>query len=751
MIIDTLRSDHLSCYGYEGIRTTNLDSLAKEGMIFTNAVCQVPLTLPSHCSIFTGKYPTAHGVRHNGLFQLDPSEITLAEVLRENEFETAAFVGSFVLNSDYGLDQGFQTYSDIKIPHKDMSKMREVLEKKKAPERVAEDVNKDFFQWLPSVKDKRFFAWIHYYDPHLPYEPPEESGKKLEGEGYDREISYSDQCVGDLLMKLKEMSLLDNSIILFCSDHGEGLGEHGELTHGLFIYDYSMRIPLIIRAPWMIKRDTAYEGLFETIDIMPTLLDLLGIALPSTIQGESFAKNILTGKLLDGKEESYAETYMPTFGYGCSDLKSIRRRGTKYIEAPIPEMYNLIDDPKELTNLYSPSDEESAELKEDLEDLLSRITPAESDPYDFKNINEEEIEALKSLGYLSGDYFKEGKIDPDQERIDPKLAIEEINTVQEGKSLMAEGQFKDALAVFQNTRAKNPKIYQARLYIIKIYIAMEEFNKAEAEALKAVQIAELDETAMRAMGSQLWNMYGFLLEKKNDLEGAEKAYRKDFEINAHSEKSFAFLANFYISHKETDKAIEIIEEKLAINPDNVLANTMLFKIYMERNNVSQATQIAKKLVHYDLSDDIQTLHLAAHALRMGGMIPESIAAFEQILEIQPGDKDTLGNLGNFYFSLEEYEKAREKFEEMLRIDPGEFMAHFYMGMIALKRNDEEEARKRFEKVLSQKPTYYPVYDVLGSWLKEKGRIEEAREEFKKALTLNPEDQLALQGLKSINQ
>ncbi len=749
--IDTLRADHLSCYGYRGIVTPNIDSLADEGMLFSNAVCQVPLTLPSHCCIFTGKYPPAHGVRHNGIFELPQDEVTLAEILRDNGFETGAFIGSYVLNSCFGLRQGFNTYSDIKIQFKDFTRMKEETEENLTPERAAEDVNHDVFRWLDSVKDKRFFAWIHYYDPHYPYDPPAHSEKKIRGTGYDAEINYSDQCLGDLLKKLEEHSLLDTSIILFCSDHGEGLGEHDEQEHGIFIYDYSIRIPLIIRAPWMIKRGSTYTGLFETVDIMPTILGLLGITSPSTVQGKDFAHSIRGGKLSDGKSEAYAETFMPTLQYGWSDLVSIRKDGKKYIEAPIPEVYDLLKDPKELTNLYHASDEESRMLKVDLQDLISRITPEGNDSLQIQEIDEDKVEVLKSLGYLSGDYFRQGKIDLSKERVDPKLNIGEKNIFWSGEELKKEGKYKEAISVFREVLSRNPKNYQAKLYIIECFRAAHDYASAEAETVEAIKIAELDQVAMKAMASRLWNLYGFILEKKGDLSGAEHAFRKDYELNARNERSFAFLVNFYMNQKKHDKALEIINDVLTIDPDNILANTSLFYLHVEEKHMDQAAEIAKKLVHWDLSGDSHTLLLAANTLKAKGLLPEAAMAFDQVAKMKPQDTEILGNLGSLNLIMGNHIEAERNFERILQIDPDEYKAHFYLGIIALKRNDEQGARHRFDRVLALEPTHYPVFDALGSWLKEKGRIEEAKEEFRKALSLNPNDQIALRGLKESRQ
>ncbi len=749
IIVDTLRADHLGCYGYSKISTEHIDRIAEEGLLFSEAVCQVPLTFPSHCSIFTGRHPTAHGVRHNGLFKLKQDEITFAEVLKENGFETGAFIASYVLNSGFGLEQGFDQYYDIRANLKGVSEQKSMQEIR-SPERVAEEVNADFFKWIGRMKGKRFFAWVHYYDPHYPYSPPDNTGKKIEGDDpYDREISYADQCIGDLMKKLRDLNVLDRSILLFASDHGEALGEHSELAHGIFVYDCSVRIPLILRAPWIVKGGERFDGLFETVDIMPTLLGLLNIEIPSSVQGRNFAPEIESGKMHQGKAESYAETYMPTFEYGWSELKSIRRNGKKYIEAPIPELYDLEADPAELKNLYDASDEECSEMKQGLAALISKISSEESEPFEIQKIDDESARALKSLGYLSGDYFKSGRMKSGIARADPKLTIEEENIITNGKNLLGKGRFDEAIDAFHRVLQRNPKNYQARIFLIKVLLAKEDYERAFEEAENTVKIAELDDTAFVALGSELWNMYGHILERRNDDAGAINAYRKGFEINPNHEIAFTFPANFYIARKEFDAALYFVQKALEENANNTVANAYFFKLLIEKKRIDEAVEVAKKLIMFDMSQDIQALQLAAKMFQNRKMLAEAEAAYEQIVQIDPNNKEAVAALGNVYFSQKKAQKARETFEHLIALDPGEFRAHYFIGIIDLKKNDEAAARKRFEKVLSMEPTFYQVHTALGSWLKQKGRIEEAREEYKKALALNPEDAVANKALQNL--
>jgi arylsulfatase A-like enzyme len=238
--LDTTRADRIGAYGSTAVPTPSLDRIAGEGVLFQEAISQVPITLPSHSSILTGRYPASHGVRHNGLFRLPEGEETLAETLKRQGFNTAAFIGAHVLNAGYGTDQGFDVYND-------MDSGTEGRPGGKA-ERNADQVNAQVFQWLEEVdKEDRIFLWVHYYDPHSPYTPPEDSGRQLQGKLYNREISYIDACFGDLLNRLEQDGRLDTTLLVVVGDHGESLGEHRELTHGIFLYEAAVKVPFLMR------------------------------------------------------------------------------------------------------------------------------------------------------------------------------------------------------------------------------------------------------------------------------------------------------------------------------------------------------------------------------------------------------------------------------------------------------------------------------------------------------------------------
>src|SRR5262249_43661304 len=278
--LDTTRADRIGAYGFSEIQTPSLDRLSREGVLFEQATSAAPLTLPAHSSLFTGKFPPEHGVRDNGGFFLDPRETTLARVLKGKGFRTGAFVGAYVLDSRWGLDQGFDTYFD----DFDLTQYKAIS--LGAIQRPGNEVVDHGLQWLASVGSSRFFCWLHLYDPHTPYDPPEPYKSIYRGRPYLGEIAFVDAQVGRALTYLESHRLLDRTIVVVMGDHGESLGDHGEATHGFFVYESVLRVPLIVRAPFsQTLGGRRVADVVRSVDVMPTVLELLDLGAPSGIEG----------------------------------------------------------------------------------------------------------------------------------------------------------------------------------------------------------------------------------------------------------------------------------------------------------------------------------------------------------------------------------------------------------------------------------------------------------------------------------
>lgn len=429
--LDTTRADRLGCYGYPSARTPVLDGLAKEGVRFENCISVAPITLPSHSSILSGQLPFRHGARNNGTHRLPEDVPTLATLLSEQGYATGAVVSAFVLDSRFGLGQGFDVYDD------DLSQAL------KAPEfmfreTTADDGVRRAQQFLEGVEqDRPWFLWLHLFDPHADYEAPEPFASE-NGDPYDAEIAFSDHMLGTLLDHLREKGQLADTLVAFTADHGESLNEHGERSHGLFIYDATTRVPWILSHPGL-TRGTVVPGVVSGVDLAPTVLELLGLP-PQAMDGRSHGAVCMGGEPLDTGLGAYSEGLSSYFDHGWSDLRSVRSDRWRLIRAPRPELYDLSGDPNEVKDR---SGEESVRLKGMLNDLEELLAGGERDVrrVDLGSDSLEVKETLAALGYASG--AAEGSIG-DGPLADPKDKVEFWKRSQVVQELVRSNRFEEA-------------------------------------------------------------------------------------------------------------------------------------------------------------------------------------------------------------------------------------------------------------------------------------------------------------------
>ncbi len=393
--IDTCRADRLGSYGFTLARTPNLDRLAREGVRCADASAVAPITLPSHASILTGLLPPAHGVRDNGTYALGAKAVTLAERLKAAGWATHALVSALVLNRRYGLDQGFDSYDDD-LWSEDAPKL--FLIRDRPARKTADKLLSWLDEWKEGGRTKPFFAWVHFFDPHQPYEP-EAADRPLAPTPYDAEIAGVDRAIGRILDRLRQDSLLDDTIVVVTADHGESLGEHGEKTHAVFVYDATIRVPLFLRYPRLLPQGVVYEGAVSSVDLVPTLLAALGLPGGETTEGMNLLP-ALRGKAPSPPRSQYCESLLSEVGFGMAPLHALRRDGLKYIRAPRPELYDLKADPKELVNLFEKDRRRAALLDDALGSAMDasarRAVGADESP-----MSKETMETLRSLGYLA--------------------------------------------------------------------------------------------------------------------------------------------------------------------------------------------------------------------------------------------------------------------------------------------------------------------------------------------------------------
>ncbi|MCY2929841.1 MAG: sulfatase [Planctomycetota bacterium] len=363
--IDTCRADRLSCYGYARPSTPHIDALAAEGVLFANALTPVPATTPAHSSMLTGSYPPTHGVRMNNGERLPDSNVTLAETLKKAGYRTGAFVGGFPVDARFGLNQGFDTY--------DGQYTRQRFPDLPADERTAEEVSRPAMAWLDKNADKPFFLFLHYYDAHLPYAPPPPYASTFADDPYAGEIAYVDHWIGQVIDRLRAIGAYEDTLVIVTADHGESLNEHNETSHGYFMYQSTMHVPLVIRLPHA-RKGLKEEGNVSLVDIVPTVLDLAGLEPPSQVQGISLRGPLEGGALPDRTHPIYGESLWPAT-FDCGALHGIVEGPWKYIRSPRQELYDLSQDLTEKNNLVDKEPKVAQRLRERLERALREGGP----------------------------------------------------------------------------------------------------------------------------------------------------------------------------------------------------------------------------------------------------------------------------------------------------------------------------------------------------------------------------------------
>jgi arylsulfatase A-like enzyme/Flp pilus assembly protein TadD len=478
--IDTLRADRVGAYGNTTVATPNLDRIAREGAMAVHASVHVPLTRPSHISLFTGLHPDEHGIRDNVSPPLDRNVPLLAEILQQRGFQTSAFVSSIVLSRQSGLARGFAHYSDRFEIGADDARFLNTIQK------PGDQIIEEATGWLAESRSERRFAWVHLYDPHDPYEPPEPYASRYADRPYDGEVAWSDELLGRLDAALASAGLAGDTLLLVTSDHGEGLEEHDEAVHGFFVYETTLRVPFIARGPG-IEPGTRLDLVARSIDVLPTVLDLLGLAdATPAVSGRSL-KAALSGERMTD-QPVFAESLTPLIHYGWSDLRTLRDGRWKYILAPRPELYDLERDPGERQNLADQEPARARALRAGLEERLrqeqTRVRDRASGP---ASVPPDLLEKLGALGYVSLGGSSVSKASG----ADPKDKIEEYQTLntlmREGLINLREGRYAASLARFASLFERKIDSFEAHYYAARALVGLKRWREAGAHYEGAIE------------------------------------------------------------------------------------------------------------------------------------------------------------------------------------------------------------------------------------------------------------------------
>ncbi len=716
--IDTLRADHLSSYGFPRRTTPNIDALAREGVLFRNAYSPIPATLPAHCSMLTGTLPFSHGVRDNLNRRLPDSSVTLAEMVRRKGFATAAVVSSFVLDHRFNLSQGFDSYDDrFQAVHKigDVS------------ERKGDETTRVATQWLAAHASQPFFLFVHYYDPHDPYEPPEPFASQWSDDLYSGEVAFADHCAGQVLEKLRKLGLYDSTLIIVTGDHGEMMGEHGELNHGFFIYESALRVPLIFRVPRSRAVPRLVDEPASLIDIVPTVATLLGIEPPKQAQGQDLGP-WLTGTAVKAAPRSlYAESYTAARYYGTSSLFAVIAEGWKYIETTRPELYDLRRDPGETLNLVEKEPVRADKLFKELRGILAAGLRA-AGPAQAAGLDEDARQRLESLGYLSrgGGGAQDGF---DRGKEDPKDLIGFFRSDRRLSELVEAKKYAGARALCDQMLRERPGFADCHLQMSRIAATVGDLKTALAAAAKAVELAPGNEPARVQLAG--------LLRSRGDLDAAIVQYRQALQSQPDSLEARIRLGRALAEKGRFDEAVTTLGPAVASRPESAEAAMQLGFALARQGKLADAILSYRRALALD-PDSSETHAYLGSALGSQGKLDEAMTHFEVALRARPEDAELHDWVGVALREKGRMEEALGHFREAVRLAPGLAIAHYNLGRALKQQGKLDEAVQHYRRAIAINPRLAAAHNSLGSILGSQGRLSEAVGHFREALRVEPD-------------
>lgn len=697
--LDTTRADRLGAYGYTGARTPTIDRLAHDGVLFEQAITSAPITLPAHSTLFTGRFPPAHGVRDNGGFYLESAQLTLAEVLREQHVRTGAFVAAYVLDGKWGLNQGFDTYVD----DFDLSRYRAIS--LGDIQRPANEVIDAALEWLDEARSSRFFGWVHLYDPHTPYEAPEPYRSRFPGKPYDAEIAFADAELGRLIDYLGARDLLDRTVIVVMGDHGESLGDHGEQSHGFFIYESVIRVPLIIRAPYSGMQGRRVADPVRSADVMPTALDLLGLPVPATVEGQSFVP-LMTGAATELGLETYTEATYPLHHFGWSDLRALRSGRFKLIAAPRPELYDLQNDPDEASNLFTErrtlGDQMLARLQALERAMKSEGVKAEP----ALEVDPDARERLAALGYV-GTFVATTATADRANLADPKDKVRLFNLMTNARELSkGDDRFERIVGMLTQVTKEDPHVIDAWFMLGNEHVKANRPAEAIEFFKKALALKPDYDLAVVNMA----NAYRRLGRDDEALVG----YRRFLDLDPRNPQVRYQVAQILIEREQYDEARNELRQALELEPRLAAARNALGVIAIHNGNLTAAEQEIREAIRQRADVRLAHFNLALIAESRGEL---EAARREYLKEIELHERSFKAwfNLGRLYEKMGDRPRQIDALKGSIDANPGFAEGYFYLAKAYLDGNVElPHALEIARKGLSLAP--HSLYAPLGHYV-----------------------------------
>ena len=666
--IDTLRADRLGVYGNKEVATPHLDRIAAEGTMAEQATAHVPLTRPSHVTLFTGRLPPQTGVRDNLSPAVVPRVPLLAETLKKAGFVSAAFVSSVVLEPSSGLDRGFDTYAATFPESTGGVQFLSTVQKK------GDVTTREAIAWLEGVRKAntptpRIFLWLHLYDPHDPYEPPEPYATRYAGRPYDGEVAWSDELVGRLDDALARLGLRDEAMLLVTSDHGEGLGEHGETLHGFFTYQTTLRIPFLTRGPG-IKAGQRIGSTVRLVDVFPTVLDMLGVQAP---EGAHFAGTSLApvfrGEANATEPVTYAESLVPLLHFGWSDLRVLREGRWKYIQAPRAELYDLATDPGEVKNLLDAEIPRATAMRGALGRFLDEERKAGPTSPGAVAMSPELLEKLGALGYVGSG----GPAQTFTPGADPKDKIEDFrianDLIREGLHRLHAQDYPASVQRFEAVLKRGISSFEVHFYLARALLALARVKEAAPH---------FEEAARRSPAfAAAWTGLAESLAASGQADAALAALRRGQEALPKEASLKIAEARLLRARGRAAEAVSAFEAALPLAPKNAL-------------------------LRVELGEQLRDL----------GRMEEALRLQHQAVELDPQVASYWNSLGMTLGGTGQMAEAEQAFREAVARDGKNHMYAYNLGLILLRQGRAREARPFFEKALALNPRFAPAREQL---------------------------------------
>jgi arylsulfatase A-like enzyme/Flp pilus assembly protein TadD len=734
--IDTCRADRIGCYGAENVHTPTIDDLAERGVTYLDASAPAPLTLPSHCTILTGLYPDRHSVRDNGANALPDDAETLAEILRDEGWRTGGFVSAFPLEAGFGADQGFDAFDDdlsesavgaaANVPE-DAARVAERLFYE---ERTASSVVDAAIPWLREARrgPAPWFLWVHFFDPHAVYRPPAHLASRYGADSYEGEVAYVDEQLARLLAELGGAS--DDVTIVVTADHGESLGEHEENTHGLFIYQSSLHVPWVMAGPG-IPAGVRVEEPVSLVHVMPTILDLVDVAGPPGLDGAS-TRALWDGVGGEANEAASApvhgECLLPRLHYDWAGLRSVRRDRWKLIDAPRPELFDLVADPHETRNVAEEHPDVVNDLRAELRAHASRGGALEAEA---RELDADALARLESLGYV-GAGASTALADDDvwnPQGRDPKDMVDYFNALQEIPTLLLGDGVAEAERMLDELHAEDPS-NRAVLRKLSMLHGMEENWEEARHWCELFLDAEPGNAEVR-------RNLAFVLNKLGDRDGARREYRQAAADDPDDADTWGLLGSLLSEDGLHAQAILAFERAVGLAPEDAQLRAELARAWADSGDVDRAVAEYDRALALD-PERSEAVNGKALLLSHAGRPREAVETLRAAMPALADDLETLNNLAWILANESiDPEEAYRHARAAARLDSEDPAILDTLGWASIRSGRAAEAVPPLTKAWEISGDV-EVRLHLGIALAESGRVEEGRAHVREAIRERPE-------------